>query len=331
MRRIMALAILVGCSSDYDIGQDVEAFGANNPQGIEAPINSDRIVQTTAAEVDVLFVIDNSGSMSDNQTKLGQNFPEFMKEFEGSGLDYHIGVITTDVYTDGHNGKLRPTQGKLWIDDTFGDPVSAFSELAMVGDEGSGDERGREACYRALVDEAQAHNIGFIRDDAGLHITVVSDENDSSKAAPVTKEEFSAFLNNLRDEPDLVSFNSIVNLAGGGFPPAPPGTAYLEITDKVGGLKRDIAKDEWADMLGELGLQAIGLKAEYFLSQLPVVETIEVQVLENGVTRVYDRDTEWTYDESRNSITFIDYVPPELAQVVLNYTLLSGQLNEIEL
>ena len=168
MRRIMALAILVGCSSDYDIGQDVEAFGANNPQGIEAPINSDRIVQTTAAEVDVLFVIDNSGSMSDNQTKLGQNFPEFMKEFEGSGLDYHIGVITTDVYTDGHNGKLRPTQGKLWIDDTFGDPVSAFSELAMVGDEGSGDERGREACYRALVDEAQAHNIGFIRDDAGL-------------------------------------------------------------------------------------------------------------------------------------------------------------------
>ena len=331
MRRALALSILVGCSSDYDIGADVEVFGANNPQSIEAPINSDRIVQTTAAEVDVLFVIDNSGSMGDNQAKLAENFPEFMREFDGSGLDYHIGVITTDMDFAPYKGKLQEIEGRLWIDDTFGDPVGAFSQLALVGDQGSGDERGREACYTALVELGNTHNAGFIRDDAGLHITVVSDENDSSKGIPVTKEEFADYLNDLRDEPELVSFNSIVNLVGGGLIDGPPGTAYLDITDEVGGLKRDIKKDTWSDMLGELGLQAIGLKAEYFLSQLPVVDSIEVQVIENGVTRVYDQGTEWTYSEDRNSVTFVDYVPPELAEVVVNYTLLSGQLNEIEL
>jgi len=331
MRRAVLLAFVVGCSSDYDIGADIEVFGANNPQGIEAPINSDRIVQTTAAQVDVLFVIDNSGSMSDNQAKLAENFPEFIKEFDGSGLDYHIGVISTDMETKGHKGQLQEVEGKRWIDESFADPVSAFSELALVGDQGSPDERGREACYTALVDLGDTYNAGFVREDAGLHITVVSDENDSSTGNPVTKEEFADYLNGLRDDPELVSFNSIVNLQGGGLLTGPPGTAYLDVTDEVGGLKRDIAKDEWSDMLGELGLQAIGLKAEYFLSQLPVEDSVEVLVINEGVTYAFERETEWTYSSERNSITFIDYVPPELAEVVINYTLLSGQLNELEL
>ena len=334
MRRTLALALLVGCSSDYDIAGDVEVFGEFNPQQIEVPTNVDRIVQTTAAEVDVLFVIDNSGSMSDNQQKLADNFPEFMVEFDGSGLDYHIGVISTDTDDLTHNGKLRPVleTGGKWIDDTLSDPVAAFATLAKVGDGGSGDERGGVACYKALVDHADGANAGFIRDGAGLHITVVSDENDSSTANPISKDEFIDFLNTLREEPEMVSFNSIVNLdAGGPFGALNSGQNYIDVTNGVGGLKRDIAQDEWSDMLGELGLQAIGLKAEYFLSQLPVDGTIEVQVIENGVTFVYDEGTEWNYSEERNSITFVDIVPPELAQVVITYTLLSALDQQVEL
>lgn len=330
MRRILALALLVGCSSDYDISSDVEVFGEYNPQPIEIPINTDRIVQTTAAEVDVLFVIDNSGSMADNQQKLADNFPEFMKEFDGSGLDYHIGIITTDMdyaIQPGSMGVLRTVDesGKKWIDETFADPVDVFSRAAKVGDQGSGDERGREACYTALEIKGNAENAGFLREEAGLHITVVSDENDSSKANPITKEEFIDYLNSLREDPELVSFNSIVTLEGGPFPGLTSGQAYLDVTNAVGGLKRDIARDEWSDMLGELGLQAIGLKAEYFLSQLPVEGTIEVKVIEDGITFVYDEGTEWTYDEERNSVTFVDFVPPELAEVLITYTLLSAQ------
>jgi hypothetical protein len=328
MRRALAFVLLAACSSDYDLAGDVEAFGEFNPQPIEIPTNTDRIVQTTAAQVDVLFVIDNSGSMSDNQRKLGENFPEFMKEFDGSGLDYHIGVISTDTDDPSHNGKLRPVveTGGKWIDDTFADPVAAFANLAMVGATGSGTERGREACYRALVDHADGANAGFIREDAGLHITVVSDEDDSSTANPISKTEFIDYLNSLREEPEMVSFNSIVHLDGGGFLGGlSAGTSYIDITDEVGGLKRDIANDEWENMLTELGLQAIGLKAEYFLSQLPVEGTIEVNVIDNGVTFVYDEGTEWTYSHERNSITFVDLVPKELSQVVITYTLLSAQ------
>ena len=153
--------------------------------------------------------------------------------------------------------------------------------------EGSSDERGREATYHALVTERNGANAGFLRDDAALHITVVSDEDDHSRATPVSKDEFVAYLNSARPVDEMVSFNSIVNPPPGNLINQ-AGEAYLYVTDHVGGLKRDIALGAWSSMLDDLGLQAAGLRREYFLSQLPVDGTIEVEVTIDDVVEVYD-------------------------------------------
>ncbi|MBX2811542.1 MAG: VWA domain-containing protein [Myxococcales bacterium] len=47
--------------------------------------------------VDILFVIDNSGSMQDEQENLSNNFSSFISVLAASQLNYRIGVVTTDV------------------------------------------------------------------------------------------------------------------------------------------------------------------------------------------------------------------------------------------
>ncbi|NVB40278.1 VWA domain-containing protein [Pseudenhygromyxa sp. WMMC2535] len=47
--------------------------------------------------VDVLLVVDNSGSMGEEQANLAANFGPFIEELEAVGADYRIGITTTDL------------------------------------------------------------------------------------------------------------------------------------------------------------------------------------------------------------------------------------------
>src|SRR5688572_7857228 len=73
-------------------------------------------------DVDILFVIDNSGSMAEEQTSLATNFPRFidvLKTIQGGLPDVHIGVVSTNVgispyqttgcVGNGDDGKLQNT------------------------------------------------------------------------------------------------------------------------------------------------------------------------------------------------------------------------------
>lgn len=68
------------------------------------PLPQDQIdlfSQKQAAQVDILWVIDNSGSMAAEQAKIAGRFSEFFRQLIVSQVDYHIGVITTDPIEDG--------------------------------------------------------------------------------------------------------------------------------------------------------------------------------------------------------------------------------------
>jgi hypothetical protein len=55
-------------------------------------------------KVDVLLVIDNSGSMGDEQANLAANFGPFIEKLEAAGADYRIGITTTDLGGKGCSG-----------------------------------------------------------------------------------------------------------------------------------------------------------------------------------------------------------------------------------
>ncbi len=54
--------------------------------------------------MDVLFVIDNSGSMGQEQTNLIANFPQFINVLDNSGLDYRVAVTTHRAQLHVHDG-----------------------------------------------------------------------------------------------------------------------------------------------------------------------------------------------------------------------------------
>ncbi|MCG8421123.1 MAG: hypothetical protein MJE77_24650 [Proteobacteria bacterium] len=158
--------------------------------------------------IDILFVIDNSGSMEEEQTSLTANFPGFidvLKKIEGGLPNVRLGVITTDVGArngvancrgDGENGTLQstgedcPGPDDAYIEDLADDTGAriknyagtledTFSCIATLGTGGCGFEQPLEAMYRAL-NGSNPTNEGFLRDDAFLAVIIITDEDDCS-------------------------------------------------------------------------------------------------------------------------------------------------------
>jgi len=324
LRALALLAIINGCS-EYQVESNLPPVGQYNPRAVDTPIVHDVLVQANVPRVDTLFVVDNSSSMANNQAALTDAFPAFVDFFVGSGLDYHIGVVSTDVYDPNHMGKLRISGGEKYITDSTPDPIGAFFQMASMGVNGSGAESGRAAAYEALVIEAAGYNAGYRRNDASLHIVVISDENDSSTDDPVSKQEFIDWMLGQQRPNQDATFNAIVNEADccGLFSQESPGTKYVQVALAVGGIVHDIQTSDWDTVLNELGLQASGMKREYFLSELPVPETIDVVVVDGGISYTMIEDVDWVYDAPRNSVLFLDFLPNSLSEIQITYQKLS--------
>lgn len=76
-------------------------------------------------------------------------------------------------------------------------------------------------------------------------------------------------------------------------------------------------------VLDELGFVAVGLSREFFLSRLPVPGTLEVRVRTPTSVQEYF-DTDYTYSEVRNSITFLGEPPRPLDVVEIEYRVLAS-------
>jgi len=317
------LVACVACRSETDLGGDLPEYGLSKPPPIETPWREDRIVQVTVPVIDALFVVDNSCSMNVEQGLLASNFPEFLSWFQDSSLDYHIGVTATDMNDPALAGRLRVAQGVRWVQADTEEPEAVFSEMATLGTTGSGYERGLDATYAALDTLAYEDNLGFLRPDSGVHVTVVSDENDYY--SEIGRDDFIAWMNGLRWNARMVTFSSIVGPVTGCPAVGSPGLEYLAVTDAVGGVTWPICSDDWVTVLDMLGFTAIGLTREFYLSRLPVVGTLSVSLDVGGVIQNnFVEGIDWTYAEERNSVTFVERVPEPFTTVILRYQVLSS-------
>ena len=167
---------------------------------------------STAAKLDLLFVVDNSGSMRLKQERLAKALPKYISALLGFkvALDLQVGVISTDIgagtlYSDsscvylGDKGKLIKRASKvgcpLPTDDYIavkydlqgratsnvaGDKVEeAFSCMVQLGTNGCGFEQPLGALRMAIASGA---NPGFLRQGAALGVVILTDEDDCSAA-----------------------------------------------------------------------------------------------------------------------------------------------------
>jgi hypothetical protein len=339
---LSAILGLAACSSETGLYDEYVNFPLSQPGELEDPTVTDRVVQVTTPEVDVLFVVDNSCSMQDNQDALGREFPVFMEFFLGSGLDYHIGVTSTDVdasYGNPLEGRLVDVGGVRWIDPSLSEEqaIQIFTSMVSLGTGGSGEEKGLAAAYMALELRRDGANAGFYREEAALHTVAVSDEQDQSdrmRPEIITLPEFIDWYDGLKDVIEDRTFSSVVcPNAGSGCFAFDVGGRYITVTREIGGIVWDITEENFAELLEQLGVQASGFKREYFLTQAPIPETLDVRIekIVQGQTSVSpkrqgpeEEGGDYYYSASRNSIVFYELVPDPLDEIVISYTLLSA-------
>lgn len=70
-------------------------------------IGSQTIDTRLKKDVDILFLIDNSPSMSPKQKALADAIPKFISIIDATGANYHVGIATSDI-----GSTVRP--GELW-------------------------------------------------------------------------------------------------------------------------------------------------------------------------------------------------------------------------
>jgi hypothetical protein len=242
--------------------------------------------------VDFLFVIDNSGSMSDEQISLINNFPTFITGIETT-LDsvdsIHVGVTTTDDYaynmigcngigslvvqTGGGDSSMAMCgpyeEGDNFMTEDEDDLGAAFACAAQVGTDGSADERQMQAVLSAVdgthggVDQC---NEDFIREDALLVIVIITDEPDANTPGD-SMSWFQTVVDAKDGIPENVVVVSLINTPMGncGFEAA---LTIADFTTKFGinGFMADICLPDYGPVFDQ-AVAIIDVACDNFLQQ----------------------------------------------------------------
>lgn len=260
-------------------------------------------------KVDILFVVDNSGSMEDNQYTLTNNFDNFYRILKDLELDWQIGVVTTD------NAALQGIV-KIITPETP-DVQQTFSDNALVGTSGSGTEMGLEFAYQALAEPMlSGQNRGFLRQDAGLRVIVLSDEEDQS---PRSVDYYVSYLQSLKVTPGLVTLSAISGDVSGCSTQcgsADPASRYAAAVRSSDGVQASICDCDFINALEVLAEESVVFQDTFPLTQTPIESTIQVEV----DSRI---SSDWHYDETLNSVVFnSELVTPQNGEtVVVTYEL----------
>jgi hypothetical protein len=324
---LLAVSIALGAC---DRGHFAEGFP------VDAEYRRELFEQVEPTPVDILFIIDTSCSMEDEQESLAANFPAFIDFFAEADLPFRLGITSTNVHepdSEGLDGRLNGEP--RWLEPDTPNLEDKFFEHAFMGiDEHHSDEKGLHASYQALEVRIDDTNADFIRSWANLAIIILSDEPDFSTISEPTSSDFTdadtfvAWLDGYKDTPEQSQLSALVGISpdglddpegcvhpwadeeddqgngngwgGNGGEGAMRGDGYLEAAIATGGATHSLCSDDWGAMLGHLGLTTAGLLDTFTLSEIPEEGTIRVEV--GGVY-----NTDWVWDADANALTFGSY------------------------
>jgi hypothetical protein len=307
-------------------------------RGTDISEQTDVFHQPTEVRSDVLFVVDNSQSMGEEQTALADNFNRFIAWAITKEVDYHIGVIATEV-NDPETGEGDPPRdvfpGVLVqapgrpkvITNATPDFEQAFAENVKVGTCCSDEqEAGLEAAWIALSPpelDDPGMNGGFVREDAKLYIICVSDEQDQSRGNADFYVDFFSSIKGFRN-PEMMKVSAIVGDCPDGCGEyADCGSRYIEVANRTGGIVESVCTSNWGEALEHLGIDAFAAIREFPLSRPADPSTIVVTVNGNPVPQASEHEGAdgWTYEPDSNSVFFGDDVVPDKGdRIEVQYT-----------
>lgn len=250
--------------------------------------------------VDILWVIDPSGSMVRHQPLLMQGIGAMMSALPAA--DWRLAIIPSD-----HRFSKDEDQFPL----VPGDTVADAENMYLASKKGAF-EAGFDALYAYIMEND--YSLTWMRHDAALLVVFVSDEQEQSNVYFSQVNQFLAWVTSYRQN---VYVASIVNLhpddSECNNTPMHHGTRYIDATNYFGGQVIDICSEDWT-----AGVQDASNQIEPYeywdLSHTPLDQNF-IFVFVDG--QIY---TDWHYEPSENRVYF-DILPTgnSLVEITYNY------------
>ncbi len=236
--------------------------------------------------VDILWIIDTSGSMSQYNSALLLGIEAMLNALPESG--WRLAMLSNDP-----ERALNEAQFPLVPGDDILDAEDMYSAM------GRGHrEEGFDAAYEYIVNNPYSST--WMRPDAALLIVFVSDEEEQSDDYFLTVPDFTSWYGSLRGGSAFLS--SIVNVYETETvcerPPSPIniGERYMEATNWFGGITVDICSEDWSAGVADASSQ-VEPHESITLSHIAHKETIRVFIDQQ-------ENLDWYYAESENTVYF---------------------------
>lgn len=291
---------------------------SNDPRGVvtavqmaEGTYAGQRVESFTMPEdpaVDILFAIDQSCSMDTHSNNLANNFQTFIDSLGDVTSNWQIGVIT-QAGACRNDTVFRPHTTNL---------ADRFAAAVALGGEHASTEQLFTLTQLALSRTVGSNcNNDVLRDDAFLHVVLVSDEYEQS--SNLSAGTFVTNVWSYKDSPQQVRISGILCPNGGCPASGPTGTnaGYLQAVQQGGGEQLDILTSNWgasAQTLAEVSVDGVG---RFELSGTPDLNSLSVEV--DGV----NQGSGWHFNSSTNEVVF-DTLPAPGADIEVYYGLQVG-------
>jgi hypothetical protein len=294
-------------------------------------------------KVDILWVIDNSGSMGSYQNAVKSNLSLFMQQFTSrQNVDWKMGLISTDESQapfSGFDFKLDstvPTQVA----------VNAFQmAISQLGTSGSATEKSFGPVMKVL-DEYDGTKLytqtgttvkpKFLRDGAYLVIFFVTDEREQTEG--VTAQDFHQYLVDQKGDPKFVKAYGAIGSRDLGCSSGDDyyGETFEEMITLANGRSFAACSMNFGLELAKVGGEIVEQleKPSIFLEHRPIPSTI--RIVYEPISREKEKEVlpggapstggHWIYNPDTNAIEFhnLNFAPGEEEYVNITYEIDDG-------
>lgn len=274
---------------------------------------------TGVNKFDIVWIIDNSGSMGPYQQSLADNVSSFMSAFINSSLataDFKMAVTTTDAYLESKPTFRKDSNGNIYDLDRNAlnlDPdkfQADFQQAILAGVNGSGHEKVFESAKRAYE-----LNKDWYRDDAALLYIALADEGEQSNNLSIIQwiEE----LENLKTSKDLFKMFPIYSKDQKSFITHNGQERMQQIQEYYNLPFYDVA-DPFDDILSSITANIANMLSKFELRDDVIIQEDSVKVFIDNVELAKESNGKANWVLNNNAISFSE-APAEGASIAVEY------------